>query len=177
MLVFQIGACSLELESRSAQSFGNILVGSEAVEVDGVQDRQHVEGDGERGVGIVYEGANDAIVLSKYAVTRDEPKNLIGEAGHRRKGLDFLVREAWRLQHRPLHNLVAIADECAPRFRAALHGELHPLRYAHFRQPLNQSLPSGDVAFRRPSGFAPPAFLVRITRTVQFAELILLLDG
>ena len=136
-----------------------------------------MQADVERRLGIVDEVANDAVVLPKYAVAGDEPKNLIGEAGHGRKGLDFLIRQAWRLQHRALHDLVGVANQCASRFRLALHGELHPLRYRHFRQSLNQSLPSRDVRLHRRGGFGEGGFINWIARTVQFVELIFLLDG
>src|SRR5260370_35992654 len=107
---------ALELHGRGAESFGNILVGGEAFEVHGVEHGKHVQGNVERSFWIVDEVADNRIVLAEMAVTCDDAKNFIREAGHGSEGLHFLVREARGLQHGALDDLVAVADERASRF-------------------------------------------------------------
>ena len=81
------------------------------------------------------------------------------------------------MQHGALDDLVVVADECAARFGATLHGELHTLRDGHFRQTLNQSLPPCSVGFNRSCGFRERGFVDEILRAVKFVELIFLIDG
>ena len=136
-----------------------------------------MHGDVKRRLGIVDEVADDGIVLAEIAVAGDEAKNLVGETGHRSEGFHFLVGEARGLQHGALDDLVVVADECAARFGAALHGELHTLRDGHFRETLNQSLPPYSVGFNRSCGFGERGFVDEILRAVKFVELIFLIDG
>src|SRR5258708_36385500 len=93
-LLFEFRARALEFHGRGAESFGNVLVGGEAVEIDGVEHGGHVDGDVERRLGIVDEVADNGGVLAEIAVTGDEAKNLIGEAGPGSEGFYFLVCEA-----------------------------------------------------------------------------------
>ena len=72
----------MELVGGGAQSFGNIFVGGEAFQVDGVENRKHVQADIDWRLGIVDEIAHDRIVLAKIAVVGDESQDFIGEAGH-----------------------------------------------------------------------------------------------
>ena len=152
-LFLEIGASALELDGRGAESFGNVLVGGEALEIDGVEHGKHVHGDVKRCLGIVDEVADNGVVLAEIAVAGDKAKDLIGEARHCSESFDFLVGEAGRLKDRALDNFVVVANERAARFRAAFHRELHTLRDGHFRQALNQSLPPLDVGFNRGCGF------------------------
>src|SRR6266446_4455401 len=84
-LFLEFEARAMELVGRGAQSLGNILVCGEALQVDGVENRKHVQADIDRSLGIVDEVADDRIVLAEIAVVGDEPQDFIGEAGHRSK--------------------------------------------------------------------------------------------
>ena len=176
-LFFELRAGALELDGRGAESFGNVFVGGEALEVHGVEHGKHVHGDIKRRLGIVDEIADNGVVLAEIAVAGDQAKNLIGEAGHRGEGFHFLVGEARGLQHGALDDLVVVADERAAGFRTTLHGELHTLRNGHFRQTLNQSLSPCRVGFNRSCGFRERSFVDEIVRAVKFVELIFLIDG
>ena len=96
MLFFLFGAGALEFEGGGTQSLGNVFVGGEALEVHGVQDREHVESDVERRFGVVDQVADHGVVLAKIAVVGDETKDFVGEAGHGSEGFDFLIGEARR---------------------------------------------------------------------------------
>src|SRR5204863_4891820 len=115
-LFLEVGPRALEFHGCGAESLRNVLIGGEALEVDGVEHGEHVKGDVQRRLGIVDEIAYHGIVLAEIAVAGDEAKDFIGKAGHRSKSLDFLIGEAWRLQHGALHNFVAVADQRAARF-------------------------------------------------------------
>src|SRR6266852_1474222 len=119
-LFLEFEARAMELVGCGAQSFGNILVRGEALQVDGVENRKHVQADIDRSLGIVDQITDERIVFAEIAVVGDEPKDFIGEAGHGGKGFDFLISEARRLEHGALDNFVVIADERASRFGAAL---------------------------------------------------------
>ena len=108
-LFLEFGASAMELVGGAPQSFGNVLVRGEPLEVDGVENWKHMQADIERSLGIVDEIADDGIVFAEIAVVGDNSKDFIGEAGHRSKGLDFLIGKARRLQNRTLDHLVAIA--------------------------------------------------------------------
>src|SRR5437879_11234932 len=101
----------MELDGRGAKSFGNVFVGGEALEIDGVEHGKHMHGDVKRCLGIVDEIADHSVVLAKIAVAGDEAKNLIREAGHCSEGLHFLVGEAGRLENGTLDNSVVVANE------------------------------------------------------------------
>ncbi len=81
--------------------------------------------------GLFKKIAHDGVVFSKFAVAGDQPKNFVREAGHGGESFDFLIREARRLQHGALHNLVRVANQRAPRLGSAFDRELHALRNAH----------------------------------------------
>src|SRR6266850_4920873 len=101
-LLLEFEARAMELVGGGAQSFGNIFVRGETLQVDGVENRKHVQADIDRSLGIVDEIAHDRIVLAEIAVVGDESQDFIGEAGHRSKRLDFLIRQPRRLQYRAL---------------------------------------------------------------------------
>src|SRR6267143_4119057 len=107
-LFLEFEARAMELVGGGAQSLGNVLVRGEALQVDGVKNRQHVEADIERSLGIVDEIANDRIVFAEIAIVGDESKDFIGEAGHRSEGLDLPIRQPWGLQYRALDDLVVV---------------------------------------------------------------------
>ena len=172
-----LNASTLELESGGAESFGDIFVGGEALEVLGVDHGKDVERDVERRFGIVEEVADDRVILPEIAVPGNQTKNLIGEARHRRKGLHFLVGQPGGLENGALHDFVAVADERAPRVGVALDGVLHTLGDGHFGDALDESLTPRGVGFGHGGGFRKGGFINRMPRTVKFVELILLLDG
>src|SRR6266850_3692212 len=176
-LFLEFEARAMELVGGGSQSFGNILVRSEALQVDGVENRKHVQADIERSLGIVDQITDDRIVFAEIAVVGDEPKDFIGEAGHGGKGFDFLIGEARRLEHGALDNFVVVADERTARFGATLHGELHALRDGHFREALNEGLPSGKVGFDRRCSFGKRRLINWSAWAVKFVELIFLIDG
>ena len=70
-LLFEISAGALELDGRGAESFGNVFVGGEALEVDGVEHGKHVHGDVKRRLGIVDEIADHGVVLAEIAIAGD----------------------------------------------------------------------------------------------------------
>ena len=127
--------------------------------------------------GIVEEVADDRVILPEIAVPGNQTQNLIGEDGHRRKGLHFLVGQPRGLEDCALHDFVAVADERAPRVGAALDGVLHALGDGHFGDALDESLTPRGVGFGHGGGFRKGGFINRMPRTVKFVELILLLDG
>ena len=82
LLLLEFEARAMELVGGRAQSFGNIFVRGETLQVDGVENRKHVQADIDRSLGIVDEIAHDRVVLAEIAVVGDESQDFIGEAGH-----------------------------------------------------------------------------------------------
>ena len=72
-LFLEFGACAVKLVRGGAQSFGNILVRGETLQVDGVENRKHVQADIERSLGIVDQITDDCIVFAEITVVGDEP--------------------------------------------------------------------------------------------------------
>jgi len=70
------------------------LFDSEALQVDGVENRKHVQADIERSLGIIESDYGRPYNFCEIAVVGDESKDFIGEAGHGGKGFDFLIGEA-----------------------------------------------------------------------------------
>src|SRR5256885_13675537 len=111
-LFLEIGAGALELDGRGAESFGNVLVGSKALEIDGVEHGKHVHGDVKRCLGIVDEVADNGVVLAEIAVAGDKAKDLIGEARHCSESFDFLVGDRKSTRLNSSHLVISYAVFC-----------------------------------------------------------------
>src|SRR6266478_1466588 len=67
---------------RRTQRFRNIFVGTEALEVERVEDGKHVQAYVEGCFWVVHQIADDDVIFAEVTVLGDEAKNFVGEAGH-----------------------------------------------------------------------------------------------
>jgi len=170
-LFFEVGASALEFQRGGAERFGDIFVHGQALEVRGVEHGEHVQGDVERRFGVVEEIADDGVVFAKFAVVGDHAKDFVGEVGHGRESLDFLVGEARGLQYGALHDFIVVADKGAAGFGGAFDGELHALSHGHFGDTLQKGLAASVVGLRGRCSFRQSRWIGKVSFDVQIVKL------
>ena len=172
-----VGAGADELGGTGAEGVGNVLVEGELLQVDGIQQRQHVESDIEGSFGVVHEIANHDITLAESAITGDQAKDFITEAGHGREGFDFLIGQPRRLQNGALNHLAAVADESAASLGTAFDGELNALRDGHASDLLEESLAAAGVGFGVRGGIGQGLVVAGNGGAAELLESVFLVGG